>query len=388
MTAPAELSLDPDALHIEAAGITGLDDFGDDDRYREGMAVFLSSVRDAGRGPAYEQAAHDAAVHILSTRLRFVEHAKRHPEVLDERVERPVVLVGLPRTGTTVLYDVLALDPVARPPLEWEVRLPWPPPEAATYETDERIAMVQAGVDQVLAAEPEILDTHPLGARLPAECNSIMEYHFSGPDWWASFGTDAYTEWVATTRAEGMYRTHRRFLQHLQWHGPRGRWTLKSPAHLFDLEGLLDTYPDACLVWTHRDPATVMASLASFVRPFRRVGGGDDDKLSLGRSTTLLWGNALERGVVSRRDPRVEAAVFDLPFNEVQADPAAAAERVHEHFGLAMSDAHRTRMASFLEEHRLGSHGSQRYGFAEYGVDPETIRARFPGYCERFAELF
>ena len=317
-----------------------------------------------------------------------MQHAKEHPEVLEERIERPLILIGLPRTGTTILYDVLALDPASRPPLEWEAQLPWPPPEATTYETDERIALVQAGVDQALAAEPEIIDTHPMSARLPAECNTIMEYHFSGPDWWAAFGTDAYTEWVATRHADGCYRTHRRFLQHLQWHGPRGRWTLKSPAHLFDLEGLLDTYPDACLVWTHRDPATVMTSLASFVRPFRRLGGADDDKVRMGESTVLLWGNALERGVISRDDPRVEAAVFDLPFEEVQADPAAAAARVHDHFNLPLSEAHRKRMSAFLAEHRLGSGGAQRYTFEEYGIDPDAIRARFPAYCARFADLF
>jgi hypothetical protein len=388
MTADTGISLDPDALHTEAARASGLDDYGPDQSYRKPMSVFLQSVGDAGRGPGFEQAAHDRALHILTTRLHFVEHAKEHPEVLDERIERPVILIGLPRTGTTILYDVLALDPAARPPLEWEAQIPWPPPEAATFATDERIALVQAGVDHLVSVAPEVLETHPMGAHLPAECNTIMEYHFSGPDWWARFGTDPYTEWVATQRAEGCYRTHLRFLQHLQWHGPRGRWTLKSPAHLFDLEGLLATYPDACLVWTHRDPATVMASLAAFVRPFRRLLGADDDKLRMGGSTTLLWGNALERGVLSRGHPRVEAAVFDLPFKEVQADPAAAATRVHEHFGLPFTEEHRARMAAFLADHALGSTGSQRYTFAEFGVDPDAIRARFPAYCNRFADLF
>jgi hypothetical protein len=388
MTTDTRISLDPDGLHAEAVQVTGLDDYGPDGTYRKPMSVFLQSVADADRGATFEQAAHDRAVQILSTRLHFVEHAKEHPEVLDERIERPVILIGLPRTGTTILYDVLALDPAARPPLEWEAQIPWPPPETATYDRDERIALVQAGVDQLLEVAPEVLETHPMGARLPAECNTIMEYHFSGPDWWARFGTDAYTEWVATQRAEGCYRTHMRFLQNLQWHGPRGRWTLKSPGHLFDLEGLLDTYPDACLVWTHRDPATVMASLAAFVRPFRRLLGGDDDKLRMGESTTLLWGNALERGVLSRNDPRVESAVFDLAFKEVQADPAAAARRVHEHFGLPLSEGHRLRMTGFLAEHALGSSGSQRYTFAEYGIEPDAIRARFPAYCSRFADLF
>lgn len=388
MSTKVPAALDIDALHAEASALTGLHDFGDP-AYRESMAVFLESIVDAHRGSPFEQAAHDQAVHLLTSRLQITDHVKRHPEVLAEPIERPIILVGLPRTGTTVLYDVLAQDPAARCPLEWEARLPWPPPEESTYDNDQRIEMVQAGIDGVLAAEPQIVDTHPLGARFPAECNTIMEYAFCGPDFWAGYGTDAYTEWVATRRARGLYRWHKQFLQHLQWHGPRGRWTLKSPAHLFDLEGLLDVYPDACLVWTHRDPATVMASLSSFVLPFRRMGGGDTDKVRLAESTTLLWGNALERGVDSRRgDPRVEAAVFDLPFREVQADPAAAAERVHAHFDLPVTDEHRSQTAVFLEHHRLGSQGSQRYSFAEYGIDPDAMRARFPHYYERFADLF
>jgi len=386
--AAADRALDVDTLHGEARALTGLDDFGDPG-YREPMAVFLASVRDAGRGEAYEQRAHDRSLHLLATRLRITDHVKHHPDFVAAPVERPVILVGLPRTGTTVLYDVLATDPAARPPLEWEAQMPWPAPEAATYDTDERIDTVQAGIDQVLAAEPEILQTHPLGARFPAECNTIMEYAFCGPDFWASFGTDEWTRWVATQRAVGFYPWHKQFLQHLQWKGPRGRWTLKSPGHLFDLEGLLDTYPDACLVWTHRDPATVMASLSAFVLPFRRVGGGDADKRRMAESTVLLWGRALERGVDSRRaDPRVEAATFDLPFKQVQADPAAAAEAVHEHFGLPLTDEHRRRMTAFLGEHRLGSQGALRYSFEEYGIDPDGVRARFPHYCERFANLF
>jgi hypothetical protein len=382
------MSLDANVLHEEAAQATGLSDFGDDTSYRIPMEVFLRSVLDADRGAAFEQAAHDQSVHLLSTRLHFVEHAKREPAVLDERIERPVILIGLPRTGTTILYDVLALDPAARAPQEWEARLPWPPPEEATFTTDPRIAMVQAGIEQVLASDPVIQSTHPMHAQFPAECNTIMETHFAGPDFWATYGGDEYTEWVGTQRAEGLYRTHKRFLQNLQWKGPRGRWTLKSPGHLFDLEGLIDAYPDACLVWTHRDPATVLASLSSFVTPFRRLLGGDVDKLKLGAWTTFLWGNALERGVTSRQSPQVEANVFDLPFKEVQADPIAAAKRVHEHFDLPISDEHCQRMAAFMSEHQLGSHGAHTYTFEDYGIDPEAIRSRFPAYTERFAGLF
>jgi len=379
-------SLDPDFLHEEAARLTGLDDFGADLSYVTPLRVFLSSIEQADRGPTYEQAGHDKVLHVLTTRLHFVAHAKEHPDVLDGRVERPVILIGLPRTGTTILYDLLALDPASRSPYEWEVQVPWPPPERATFADDARIAMVQEGLEAFFAAEPTFLSMHAMGASYPAECNTIMEYHFAGPDFWSSFGVPEYTHWVATERAVGMYDTHRHFLQHLQWHGPQGRWTLKSPGHLLDLEGLLDTYPDACLVWTHRDPTMIMASLSSLITPGRRYAGGETDPTAIGASTVHLWTNTMSRGVTSReRDLRVEQAVIDIAFRDFVADQIGTVERIHQHFGLPTSEEHVRRMEEFLRTHQRGAHGGHDYSLEYFGLDEGEVRSQFAAYTDRFA---
>ena len=214
-----------------------------------------------------------------------------------------------------------------------------------------------------------------------------MEYHFAGPDFWSSFGTPEHTDWVATTRARGVYRTHRRLLQHYQWHGPTGRWTLKSPAHLLDLEGLLDTYPDACLVWTHRDPTTIMASLASLITPVRRYAGGETDPGSIGRSTVHLWSHTVERGVASRaNDPRVEAAVLDVSFSDFLTDQLGMVERIHRHFDLPFTDEHRHRMATFLDDHAQDRHGRHDYSLEHFDLDADAIRSSFATYLDRFSE--
>jgi len=173
----------------------------------------------------------------------------------------------------------------------------------------------------------------------------------------------------------------------VQWHGPTGRWTLKSPGHLLDLEGLLAVYPDACLIWTHRDPSFVMGSLSSLVTPFRRLAGGDDDPIRLGASTELLWGAALERGTASRHDERIEDAILDVPFRDVVSDPVGLVERIHDHFGLPFDPVHRDRIVHHLAnqpDHRPGGH---QYSLEHFGHDPDEIAKRFSSYYDRFGDL-
>lgn len=379
----SEVELDEAALRDEAVRRSGLCDWGEDDSWRPGLSRLIEAFADV---PQPVRARGKRIVgELLSKRLELEEDASRHPGILGEKIERPVFVIGLPRTGTTLLHGLLAEDPAARSPLEWEVAFPSPPPAAETFTTDPRIARVQARYDALLAAMPELRSMHPFGATLPAECNTISMLHFASPQFWATLDVPRYTEWLVTTRIPGVYGSHRRLLQQLQWKGPKGRWTLKSPAHLFDLEGLLAAYPDACLIQTHRDPARVMASAASLVWTLRTPLFGVTDRAAVGASNVRLWGAAIDRGLASRENPAVNAAVFDVTFAELNGDPIGALKRIYQRFRLPFTSEFEKRAQAYLERNARERQARRHsYSAEDFGLDAGRLEKRFAAYRERF----
>jgi Sulfotransferase family len=398
------VTLDEHELRAAAERSTGLGDWGDDESWTVGLGVLVAALDQLGAEPALLQSARDELVSKLEIRLRLVADERRHPEVTSERIERPLIVVGLPRTGTSILFNLLSLDPVARPPQRWEATSPWPAPERTTYDSDPRIAAMESAIEALLATTPELRAIHPYGARQPVECTVIMVLHFASTLFWTRFDVPRFGRWLIDERVPGLYRTHERVLQQLQWKGPRGRWTLKSPQHLFDLEGLLETYPDACLVQTHREPARTMASLSSLVAAVRRSSAGDSgtngressgihgygleaDPHAVGRSVVELWGAALERATISRRNPRIDQAVIDVAYRDTVTDPVGTVRRIYDRFGLPFTREHADRIGRHMEETKPERRGEHRYTLEEYGLDRERLAASFPAYRSRFGEL-
>jgi len=257
--------LDEQGLLQSAERSAGLTDWGDDPSFRTGLAILIDAVEDMAPATMFRETVRKRILHILETRLRLVEDARQHPEILAQRIDRPVAVIGLPRTGTTITYDLLTLDPAARAPREFELYMPWPASEEASFATDPRIAIVQAMYDNYLAHAPHLAEIQRLDCTQPGECNHGMTFHFAGSNFPAEYGVPKFARWVMEAVPEGLYRTHKRLLQQFQWKGPKGRWVIKSPHHLFDLAGLIEAYPDAGLVWTHRDPVSTVSSLSSMV---------------------------------------------------------------------------------------------------------------------------
>jgi len=361
-----------------------LDDFGSDDSFRIGLRIFIEALEAMDPPPELREAARPHINKLLTDRLHWVADETASPEILEIPVERPVIVIGMPRTGTTVLYDYLACDPVARAPLYWEAGDVWPAPEIATYDTDPRIATAQASIDALLAGAPEIAQMLPLGATLPAECNRIMPYHFYGPELGTFYGVPQHSAWVANEKPPGLYQTHKRVLQQMAWKGPRGRWTLKSPVHLYNLDALVDAYPDACLVWTHRDLANVFTSLVDLIAAARRVMGHDTDRRALGAELLELFGAALDRGMAARSDPRIAERILDLPFRDTVNNPISVVRQVHDRFDLPFTADHEAAIHRFIADHPKGEH---RYRPSDCGYEPDTFTSRFPEYYERYGYL-
>ncbi len=248
------VTLHTEQLLDQASERVGLTDYGDLP-FREGIDVLLWSLQHESGNPP-ERVALIAASLVLPAlikRLRLVDDRKRYPEIAAQEVRAPIVITGLPRTGSTHLQALLATRPGARSPAEWEMRLPSPPPEAATAATDPRIAEVQRSIDERPGAA-RLQSIHPYGARRPEQCLGLIDWSFANQTYLAYQRIPSYYEWYLGADQRVVYEHHKRFLQHLQFRNP-GEWVLKWPKHLFGLDALLEVYPDARIVWTHRDPA-------------------------------------------------------------------------------------------------------------------------------------
>jgi len=383
--------LDATALYAGAEKTTGLTDWGADLTFREGLDRLVNAIEAMPEADLLRAPFAAEATSLLATRLRLQDDANRHPEVLEEQIVRPMIVTGAPRSGTTWLYELLALDPATRAPRDWEAANPWPAPEIASFDTDPRIAERQAVFDAMVKAVPELATIHPWNTRMPQECNCFTNLHFVSSNFWSSYSVPDYVGWITFGRPEGTFQTHRRVLQQLQWKGPRGRWLLKAPPHLFMLDELIETYPDAMIVQTHREPAAFVPSLASFIWALRRASYGADSPLSdgptIGREVLLHYEEALERATKSRQRPEVDSRILDVAFRESRTDPIGTVRRIYENFGLELTPEYEETLKRHIAAERPTGADKHRYDPADFGIAKLNIPDRAPSYRARFGDF-
>jgi hypothetical protein len=378
---------DRDRLVTEAVAATGEDDFGGS-AWQEGLDILLDSLLEEAR-------LNDLGVEIsgaeianyLATRLAITAWRRDHPEVAIGAIERPLVIVGQPRTGTTILHDLLAQDPTLRAPLTWEVDRPLPPPETATYGSDPRIAEVQANIDMAESLMPGFTTFHPMGALLGQECVRITAGDFRSMIFSIQYRVPTYNRWLLHDADLGSaYQWHRRYLQHLQSRHPAGQWLLKSPAHLWSLDNLAAEYPDAIVIQTHRDPLKVIASTSALAAHLR---GMATDEVSLPEIAAEYADDifvGLDRGMEARdRGVFPSDQVVDVQFSEFVDDPFSTINQLYAALGRELTGETEQRMRTFLAGNPGdGGGGGGRYRFADTGLDADKLRERSAAYQERF----
>jgi hypothetical protein len=377
--------LDEQTLLDCAARNTGLSDFGDA-AFHEPLRVLLSSFEtEAALTFLGRLIARTDTVRTLENRLHVVDTLTRHPEITTAPIRRPLFILGLPRTGTTILHELLAQDRANRVPMTWEVMHPWPPPERPTYETDPRIAQVErhfGGIDKVI---PGFKSMHPMGAQLPQECVAITLHDFATMIYPTTHDVPSYQQWLDDADMRPIYASHRRWLQYLQWRCPAERWALKSPGHLWALDALLAVYPDARIVQTHRDPLKVIASLASLVALLRSMASDRIDPAAIGAEWTARLAQGLEKTMQVRASGALHGdQIFDMHFAEFIADEVAMVRRIYTHFDMEFTREAETRMRRFLAANPKDKHGAHRYTLAQSGLDPDVERQRYAAYQQRY----
>jgi hypothetical protein len=379
-----------DDIVAEAGRRTGgLDDFGAGP-FVEPLGRFLDALNrearlnDVGRLIARER----ALLHTVN-RLNYVNDRKQFPAIADERIVAPVFIIGFPRTGTTILHDILAQDPDSRAPLTWETMFPSPPPDAATQDTDPRIARCAATLptpETETERDRKFRAMHPMGALLSQECVTMMGEAMCTPLFHNQFRVPSYEDWVDRDADwSHVYAFHERQLQHLQWRNHRDRWVLKTGAHLWGLEHLLRTYPDARIVFTHRDPVKSVTSYASLTTLVREAGSDDVDRFEIAEDWTERLRGVIAHALDVRRAGTYPRAMFyDMHFPDFVADQFAVVSDIYDAFGLPMTDEGAARMQAFIADNPKGKHGLHLYTPEEYGIDPDVVRRDFRFYIEEF----
>ena len=379
------IGLGEDDLLARAQRATGLEEFGDPS-FRLGLRRLITSLeQDAHLNSFGRYFARRQLLEALGHRLRVVDHRRRHPAVAGEVIEKPLFVLGLPRTGTTLIYSLLACDPAHRSPISWEVDEPCPPPERINYGSDPRIARTERRFEQLRQLAPGFQAIHPIGAQLPQECIVITACAFLSIRFELCFDVSGYQSWLVEQDMAPAYRFHREFLQHLQSRYRCERWVLKSPGHLGPIDALLAEYPDAMIVQTHRDPLRVIPSVSSLEYTMRGISSDCIDPLAIGRQQRQLWSTQLEQGMQARaRLPERAHQFLDLHFQEILADPLGCVRRIYRHFDLELGDSALARMRAHLALHPRDEHGTHQYSLAGFGLDAEEVGLAFKAYCERF----
>jgi hypothetical protein len=375
-------SLEREDLLDRAVELTGLDDFGDIP-FLEPLGVLVHSLAHDARveGAALERA-REMLTGVLVKRLRLVDDRKSHPEIQEEKIARPIFIVGQPRSGSTHLHALMACVDGLRAPLFWEMSAPSPPPDQATFEDDARIGLVQKVIDDM---PEELMVRHPMSATRPEQCNLLNDWSFINQAWTASFYIPTYLDWLLDADFRPAYEAHRRTLQHLQWRVP-GRWILKYPKHLLSMPALVDAYPDALFVWTHRDPTVVIPSVLSLTGFMRQSNSPEFDQIDFGREWVVMEEIALHRGIAARdRGVYPVDRNTDVHYSALMNDPLSTVEQVCEHIGADMDADSRQRVVEWADSHPRMQHGVHRYSAADFGLDTRRLRDRFAFYTNRFS---
>lgn len=370
-------NLTPQSLMDAASKKSGLTDFGDDG-FRTGLEVLTASLDEAPLTFLGRVAARSRLTTLLEQRLRLV--ASR-PLYENEQVSKPIFVLGLPRTGTTVLYGMLAANPALRSPASWEVARPFPAPPASDPE---RERLSDKDLDGFRRLAPGIDQIHPMGAYLPQECLALQAPSFSSYEFVTTFPVPAYWEWLREQDMAPAYAFEKEFLKHLQSGGHRGEhWVLKTPCHLMWLDALLEVFPDALLVHTHRDPTTVLASVSSLMSTIRSGVSDRIDPAAVGREQLDAWSWGMQR-VMAVREKFPADRVVDVQFEDTVAHPVETVEKVYAHLGLDYTPAVAEGVRNYLAANPRDKHGTHAYSLDEFGLDKAEVEAAFAAYNERF----
>lgn len=354
-----------------------------DPQVAEGLSVLVDALND--EAPLTERgwgSVRNTLVANLANRLRVEDYLGKHPDLLQAPIDRPLFVFGLPRTGTTLVINLLNEDPARRSFLRWESLNSVPPPKAGELSTDPRCLESQRMTELALKHAPQIAAIHYEDADSPTECQFAMSQSFCAQYYEAIAEVPSYREWFLGTSYLPAFQYQKRLLQLLQSEAP-GRWTLKNPWHPLYLEDLTSVFPDAQLVMTHRDPVEVLGSCCSLIKHVRLMLSDRVDLDYIGQSMMSTFQIMIER-TLAYKEKHGWDSIYDMQYVDVVQDPIGEIKKVYAHFAEPWTSAAEAAMRTFLKTNPKGKFGRHEYSLADYGLTREIVRERFADYCQRF----
>ena len=377
-------------LMASARRRSGLAAFGTVEITEALQRLLDSCVAEASLGVVGRLALRWDALRFLANLLSLNDAERRAPEIADEAITAPIFITGLPRSGTTFLHRMMLCDPANRAPLVYETIDPVPDAEGR----ERREARVAKQLRMFERLAPEFRDLHRLGARSPQECTEILAHTFRSLRFDTTYRIPSYRRWLEADEERHLpaYEMHKRFLQHLQHQegqhrsgeGKRRQWVLKCPDHLFALATLRRVYPDARIVFVHRDPLKVLLSVAKLTEVLRRPFTRSIDRMEIGRNESERWLEGAGRMIAESRGGGSGEAIFHVHYRDLIADPAASVAGLYRHFGLALPEAAAEAIRRADAAEPSGGYGPRRYRFAEHGLDAAREREKFRPYMRHF----
>jgi len=373
-----------EAMLEAARDATGLEDFGGG-AWREHFRALLRAYDEESRlteaGRAMVQGEIGGA---LAARLACEAAWQADPGVLRHEIRRPLFILGLPRSGTTALHWLLAQDPVNQVLEYWLAAAPRPRPPRPSWEAEPAYQAAVGVLQWIYETDPDLKAIHWMEADGPEECRHLFVQSFLDHTFDSNATIPGYTRYFEAQDMRPAYERHRDVLKLVGSTSPERRWVLKYPAHMRELDVLLETYPDACIVQTHRDPARVLPSVCSLVTGWRSLYEGSADAKAIGAWQLELYAGMIEKAMAvrERNDPQ---QFYDLSFRELIADPVGAIARMYAHFGFAWTAEAERRMRAWHASNPQHKHGGHPYSAEEFGLSEDALAERFARYAERFA---
>lgn len=371
-----------DELIEEAQKTAGLTQFGGDS-FREGLEILVADInRDTERPEQFVARSRHGFIKALADRLKVIDALAQRPQLLSAPVPKPVFVFGIPRTGTTLLSNLLAADPNRRSPLKWELDDPVPPPKAGELYTDPRALAAVEQERKMAEASPSANKYYRGAATLPHECVWFMAHDFKTLMWESQGKLPNYRDWIFSTDMRSAYEYHKKFLQLHQADAP-GIWNLKMPSHSLWLPTLLQTYPDARLVWTHRDPYTATGSFCSLLKLGHMAFTGKVDAQWLGENCPWQARQHCDR-IMDTRDAIGEERIIDVHYADLMREPIATMRKLYQALGDEFTPEAEAGMQTWIGDNPQDKFGRHEYKLAEFGLSKEKLEPLFERYLGRY----
>src|SRR6476660_9631754 len=346
-----------------------LDDFGERDFF-EALSRLLESCQDEAQLNLIGKIALKTDVlETLSARLQMERDRQLYPDITRQEIREPLFIVGLPRSGTSVLHRLLGADPEHRSPLMWEVRSPSPP---TRDDEKRRIQRARQSCNFFNWLAPKFRYVHTIGAEVPQECVSMMTSTFLSDQFDAMYYVPSYRAWFFRQNLQPAYEYHRRFLQHLQFRRTAGRWILKAPTHMFAMPALLSVYPDALFVQTHCTPVDSMASVSSLVTILRSAFSDAVDSFTVSREAIQYWSETMKKFLIES-DRLANNRICDIQYDEIRREPIRAVRQIYEYFGWSLSREAERRMRLLVAGQAKRQSANHRYDLSQFGSSAGAV---------------